>query len=331
MTTQDPIAVAIQAYETRPAAGLQRFWIGFRAYVEEWPEDGHEGDRRFFYWHSKDGASYRLRHASAELAETAGLPPSTDVVMTGIPHGADTQQVLDQHYVRDAMINALIDAPSADAAVARLSELFPDHVVRFVLPDEGRTLTTTCVEGVPHPAAYFLRKPIVPTYRKEFPDYDDEIPSIPGMIDRSWHNEAMPMLANEVAGFRLWCDYKDPKLSQEPIDEFRQKGSMKRYALHRILDPHDVGKDRPIIESDDLDEVLDAYAAEWISKIAVDIGLGFHPDTSVENYVAALEPAMASQYEDMIAFADERLEDMYGTSLEAWEKAGLIPSSVGPA
>lgn len=45
------------------------------------------------------------------------------------------------------------------------------------------------------------------TYRDEFPDFDYVLPSIPGMADISWHNDAMPLLSGH--GLHLWCDYLD--------------------------------------------------------------------------------------------------------------------------
>lgn len=48
-----------------------------------------------------------------------------------------------------------------------------------------------------------------PLYRKEFPDFDYDLPVIAGFEDESWHNDVCPSLANDDMGLRLWCDYID--------------------------------------------------------------------------------------------------------------------------
>lgn len=167
------------------------------------------------------------------------------------------------------------------------------------------------------------------TYRDEFPDFDDTIEVLPGMVDTSWHNETMPQLCNEVAGIRLWIDYKDPAKSEFP-DSRTQDGDAKRYSLYKVHDPQDIGKDELLTESDDLDEIKKAYAIAWIRWASVDgIGLGFHPDTSAEQYEPALDERLAEQYGDMIDFGHEQLrvpgEDVYSIGLQAWADAGMIP------
>lgn len=74
-------------------------------------------------------------------------------------------------------------------------------------------------------------------------------------------------------------------------------------------------------------EAQAAYAALWMEAAAVGIGLGFHPDTPAENYSPALEPDLAAQYDDMIGFCHDHLEDPYAVGYDAWEKAGLITPS----
>lgn len=163
-----------------------------------------------------------------------------------------------------------------------------------------------------------------PIYLKEFPDYDDDLDDVPGMTDSSWHNDGCPMFSNDTAGFRIWFDYKDPNLSQEPADQGRREGSIKRFSLHKIVDEFDAGKDELILQSDDLDEILTAYAEAWMRWVAVHIGMGFHPDTSASEYEPRLEPGLFDQYDEMIGFAHQRLDDIYAISLDAWEKAGVI-------
>lgn len=162
-------------------------------------------------------------------------------------------------------------------------------------------------------------------YKTEFPDFDAEIPVIAGFEDSSWGNEGMPQLTNEVAGFRLWVDYADPKLSV--MEEARLAGDAKRYSLLKIHDEFDIGKDEPILDSDDLDEIIAAYAKAWLQWVAVNIGLGFHPDTRAQSYEPGLESGLAAQYDPVIELVFERLEDPYEVGLSAWQAAGLIEGS----
>lgn len=163
---------------------------------------------------------------------------------------------------------------------------------------------------------------MTPDYKVEFPEFDDELPTIPGMEDSSWHNEAMPTLANNVAGFRLWVDYKDPGKSE--LADARVAGEAHRYSLSKIHDPEDIGKDETLVETDDLGAVLAAYAKGWMQWVAVHIGQGFHPDTSSEQYEPALDPQLAAQYDEMIELTHEHLEDPYAVGLEAWFEAGVV-------
>jgi len=52
-------------------------------------------------------------------------------------------------------------------------------------------------------------------YLHEFPKYDDELPSLEGFSDCSWHNDACPSICNddedEESRLIVWCDYKNPK------------------------------------------------------------------------------------------------------------------------
>jgi hypothetical protein len=53
-------------------------------------------------------------------------------------------------------------------------------------------------------------------YKTEFPHYDDDLSLPKGWKDTSWHNDACPSFEKEVKGtiYRLWCDFKDPSLSE---------------------------------------------------------------------------------------------------------------------
>jgi hypothetical protein len=54
------------------------------------------------------------------------------------------------------------------------------------------------------------------TYKNEFPDFDDVLPSLEGFQDSSWHNDACPSLRMELKDGKYWhifMDYKDQNLS----------------------------------------------------------------------------------------------------------------------
>jgi hypothetical protein len=49
-------------------------------------------------------------------------------------------------------------------------------------------------------------------YRKEFPDFDFDIPHIDGFTDESWHNDVSPKFErkyNETHTVVFWIDYSD--------------------------------------------------------------------------------------------------------------------------
>lgn len=86
-----------------------------------------------------------------------------------------------------------------------------------------------------------------PLYRQEFPDFDYEIPAIPGMVDHSWHNDVCPSLVGN--GFQLWCDYADTAL--------REMEGGDRFALYVDLDG---SMGDLILSSDSLDAIKAAMA-----------------------------------------------------------------------
>jgi len=55
------------------------------------------------------------------------------------------------------------------------------------------------------------------SYKTEFPRYDDELPTLKGFTDSSWHNDACPSLMkhiDEIGTFiQIFCDYKDQEES----------------------------------------------------------------------------------------------------------------------
>lgn len=53
-------------------------------------------------------------------------------------------------------------------------------------------------------------------YKKEFPLFDDVLPSIEGFYDSSWHNDSCPSLGKELkngAFVSVFVDYKNKELS----------------------------------------------------------------------------------------------------------------------
>jgi hypothetical protein len=77
--------------------------------------------------------------------------------------------------------------------------------------------------------------------------------------------------------------------------------------------------------------VAEKYADYWMRWVSVEVGIGFHPDTSAKNYTPSLPAALNNEYDGMISFCFEHMEDPYEVGIDAWEKAGIIdPVSSGP-
>ena len=76
------------------------------------------------------------------------------------------------------------------------------------------------------------------TYRTEFPDFDYELPSLPGFTDESWKNDMMPVLRSKERRVAVWCDYAD--LSKR--DAMTVEG--KRFTVQRT-DEHGALTDEP--------------------------------------------------------------------------------------
>jgi len=68
------------------------------------------------------------------------------------------------------------------------------------------------------------------------------------------------------------------------------------------------------------------YAEYWLRWVSVEIGIGFHPDTRAEDYVPRLPSKLNKEYDEMIGFCFEYIDDPYKVGLDAWEKAGFIDS-----
>lgn len=89
------------------------------------------------------------------------------------------------------------------------------------------------------------------TYRDEFPDFDYELPVIPGFEDHSWHNDVCPSLVSTDRKLNLWCDYADPKL--------REMDDGKRFTL--VAGEYGEEEQTTLCVSDDLAEILAAIEA----------------------------------------------------------------------
>lgn len=70
------------------------------------------------------------------------------------------------------------------------------------------------------------------------------------------------------------------------------------------------------------------YATTWLETIACKIGMGFHPDTSADQYSPALPEPLNSEYDTMIGFVFEQLtdeaNDPYAIAMAACEEGGVI-------
>lgn len=83
-------------------------------------------------------------------------------------------------------------------------------------------------------------------YLKEFPDYDDELPTLTGFVDDSWHNDTCPSLFNATYNLKLWCEY---------ADENKRECGGARYVLHYLDDDDNY---LTFLESDNLDDIKKA-------------------------------------------------------------------------
>lgn len=93
--------------------------------------------------------------------------------------------------------------------------------------------------------------------KKEFPDFDEDLPVIEGFKDSSWHNDACPSMMNEEMHLLLYVDYSDFDKCDFP--DARRSGAMKKYHLMALTDENyvmDDQEDAQILQSDDLDEVI---------------------------------------------------------------------------
>lgn len=144
IATSDPELLQHIQYHAAPAAGLQRFWMRFATWAEDWPETP------FFFWQTASGCNYKIK-ASVEARITAGEFTRAQIE-TLCREGADgTEASLnamhEQYMIGDAYLCALIDAPNAAAAITAVRRLFPDLEVSFCDPAPNKTLDTLAQSG----------------------------------------------------------------------------------------------------------------------------------------------------------------------------------------
>jgi len=103
-------------------------------------------------------------------------------------------------------------------------------------------------------------------YRDEFPDFDYDIPAIPGFTDESWHNDVCPSFSALGGKLTLWCDYADPTR--------RENEGGKRFTLvageYGVVDEQET-----LCETDDLDEALACAEYHRAQLQLIEDGKGF--------------------------------------------------------
>lgn len=132
--------------------------------------------------------------------------------------------------------------------------------------------------------------------------------SLPGFTT-SQSDDGITMLHSETTGMTV-------RISLDSDGDTEFKATLPAFAGH----------DEATLETDDFIDIEEFYGEQWIRWAAVTIGLGFHPDTSADNYIeGSLSPALMAEYDEMIGRAHQWCADPYEVSLDAWDKAGLIP------
>jgi uncharacterized protein YciU (UPF0263 family) len=72
--------------------------------------------------------------------------------------------------------------------------------------------------------------------------------------------------------------------------------------------------------TDNWQELRRMYAESWITWVTAEIGMGFHPDTPADHYTPPLPSPLKGEYDFMISFAHEHLEDPYAVGLDAMDR-----------
>lgn len=97
----------------------------------------------------------------------------------------------------------------------------------------------------------------------------------------------------------------------------------------RVFDmmfPAFAGHDEITESFDDIMDLEEAYVTQWVRWAAVNIGMGFHPDTSADAYEPPLDTDLHAEYDKLIDLSHGYV-DPYASGLDAWEDAGIIPKS----
>lgn len=139
--------------------------------------------------------------------------------------------------------------------------------------------------------------------------YDD----IPGLARKE--TDGGIELVSECTGMRI------------EVGNFRGRD---RFTLHA---PAFQGEGELTFKTSKWPEIRAAYGERWLRWVTVTIGLGFHPDTSADQYSPDLPEPLRSEYDEMIDFIFECVPgDPYAIGMDAWEKGGFLDDqSTAPA
>lgn len=92
-------------------------------------------------------------------------------------------------------------------------------------------------------------------YKTEFPSFDDELPTLEGFYDASWHNDACPSLCKDLGDDRyltIYVDWKDKSQG-----EFYDMEDHEYSRFHVYLDnPEEQFNAELIFSSNDWNEVV---------------------------------------------------------------------------
>ena len=86
--------------------------------------------------------------------------------------------------------------------------------------------------------------------------------------------------------------------------------------------PANPASDALTLSTDDWEELSRAYAESWITWVTTEIGMGFHPDTPSEEYSPPLPKDLAAEYDGMIGFSHDHLEDVYEVGMATMQRMG---------
>lgn len=129
----------VQQYENAPGEGLNRFWISWTSWLEDWPDEVP-----FFFWETGTTCDGRLRPSMKDDPRAANLPEHANMMVDfnlpqitdgsgGDDNGPEEEDddLFDTFYVSGGTICAWIDAVDEEAAWTQVSQHFPDFEKRF--------------------------------------------------------------------------------------------------------------------------------------------------------------------------------------------------------